>query len=92
VPTLDELGIKGIYAGFWHGIWVPKGTPAPVIDKLNAAFKTTLNDPAVQKRFKDIGQEIYPVAQQNPAALAAQQKTEIERWWPVIKANNIKGE
>jgi tripartite-type tricarboxylate transporter receptor subunit TctC len=63
-----------------------------VIEKLNTAFKTTLADPAVQKRFKDIGQEIFPVEQQNPAALAAQQKTEIERWWPVIKAAGIKSE
>jgi tripartite-type tricarboxylate transporter receptor subunit TctC len=92
VPTLDELGIKGIYAGFWHGICVPKGTPAPIVETLNAAFKKTLADPAMQKRFKDIGQEIYPVAQQNPAALAALQKAEIERWWPVIKAAGIKSE
>ena len=92
VPTLDELGIKGIYAGFWHGIWVPKGTPAPIVATLNGAFKTTLADAATQKRFKDIGQEIFPVEQQTPAALAAQQKTEIERWWPVIKAAGIKSE
>jgi tripartite-type tricarboxylate transporter receptor subunit TctC len=92
VPTLDELGIKGIYAGFWHGIWVPKGTPAPIVATLNAAFKTTLADAATQKRFKDIGQEIYPAEQQNPAALAAQQNAEIERWWPVIKAAGIKSE
>jgi tripartite-type tricarboxylate transporter receptor subunit TctC len=92
VPTLDELGVQGIYAGFWHGIWVPKGTPAAVVEKLNAAFKVTLADAAVQKRFKDIGQEIYPVAQQNPAALATRQKSEIDRWWPVIKAAGIKSE
>jgi tripartite-type tricarboxylate transporter receptor subunit TctC len=92
VPTLDELGIQGIYSGFWHGIWAPKGTPAAVIEKLNAAFKMTLADPSVQQRFKDIGQEMYPVTQQNPAALAAKQKAEIERWWPIIKAAGIKSE
>jgi len=92
VPTLDELGVRGIYASFWHGIWAPKGTPAPVVKTLNDAIKTTLADDSVKQRFKDIGQEIYPVAQQNPAALAAQQKTEIERWWPIIKAAGIKAE
>ncbi|MSP46454.1 MAG: tripartite tricarboxylate transporter substrate binding protein BugD [Xanthobacteraceae bacterium] len=90
VPTLDEAGIKDIYAGFWHGIWVPKGTPKPIVDKLNAAFSQTLTDATVQKRFQDIGQEIFPASQQSPAALAAKQKAEIERWWPVIKAAGIK--
>ncbi|MEA3024917.1 MAG: hypothetical protein QOF91_202 [Alphaproteobacteria bacterium] len=92
VPTLDEAGIKGIYAGFWHGIWVPKGTPKPIIERLNAAFTQTLADATVQKRFQDIGQEIFPPTLQNPASLADKQKTEIERWWPVIKAEGIKAE
>jgi tripartite-type tricarboxylate transporter receptor subunit TctC len=92
VPTLDEFGIKGIHMSFWHGIWVPKGTPKPVIDRLNAAFVQTLGDPSVQQRFKDIGQEMHPKDSQNPAALAEKQKTEIERWWPVIKAAGIKSE
>ncbi len=92
VPTLDESGIKDIHAGFWHGIWVPKGTPKPIVDKLNAAFSQALTDAAVKKRFQDIGQEIFPASQQNPAALAAKQKAEIERWWPVIKAAGIKVE
>jgi tripartite-type tricarboxylate transporter receptor subunit TctC len=90
VPTLDELGIAGTYATFWHGIWAPKGTPKPIIDRLVAAFDETLADPAVQQRFKDVGQEMWPVAQQNPAGLAAQQKAEIERWWPIVKAAGIK--
>jgi tripartite-type tricarboxylate transporter receptor subunit TctC len=92
VPTLDESGIKGIYASFWHGIWAPKGTPKPVIDTLNKAFKSTLADAGVQQRFKDVGQEMFSVEQQTPAALAAQQKADIERWWPVIKAAGIKSE
>jgi tripartite-type tricarboxylate transporter receptor subunit TctC len=92
VPTLDELGIKGIYASFWHGIWAPKGTPKPIVDKLNAAFVQTLADEGVQQRFKDIGQEIFPRDKQNQAALAEQQRVEIERWWPVIKAAGIKSE
>jgi tripartite-type tricarboxylate transporter receptor subunit TctC len=89
-PTLDELGVPGIYASFWHGIWVPKGTPPEIVAKLNAAFVETLADPAVQKRFSDLGQDIWPREGQNPQALAAQQKAEIERWWPVAKAAGIK--
>jgi tripartite-type tricarboxylate transporter receptor subunit TctC len=90
VPTLDELGVKGIYATFWHGIWVPKGTPPAVIARLNAAIVEALADPAVQKRFKDVGQEVWPRDGQNPAALAAKQKAEFARWAPIIKEAGIK--
>ena len=90
VPTMAEAGVTGLHASFWHGLWAPKGTPADIIAKLNAAIVEALADPAVKQRFKDIGQEIWPREQQNPAALAAQQKAEIERWWPIIKAANIK--
>jgi len=92
VPTLDELGVKGIYASFWHGMWMPKGTPEPIIRTFNDAIKATLADDGVKQRFKDIGQEIFPIQQQNPAALAAQQKAEIARWWPIIKAAGLKAE
>jgi len=90
VPTMDEAGVPGLHASFWHGLWVPKGTPKEIVAKLNAALSETLRDEAVKKRMADIGQEIWPVAQRTPEALAAQQKTEIERWWPIIKAAGIK--
>jgi tripartite-type tricarboxylate transporter receptor subunit TctC len=92
VPALDEFGVKGIYASFWHGIWMPKGTPASIVKTFDEAIKSTLADGNVQQRFKDIGQEMYPAEQQNPTALAAQQRAEIERWWPIIKASGIKSE
>src|SRR6202012_5611415 len=66
VPTLDELGIPDIDASFWHGLWAPKGTPADVIAKLNAAIRTALADPKVQQHFKAIGQDIWPADQQTP--------------------------
>jgi len=90
VPTMAEAGVQGLYASFWHGLWVAKATPREIVVKLNAAIVETLADPAVKQRFKDIGQEIWPRDQQTPVALAAQQKAEIERWWPIIKAANIK--
>jgi tripartite-type tricarboxylate transporter receptor subunit TctC len=92
VPTMDEAGVSGLYSSFWHGLWVPKGTPADVIARLNAATVAALADPTLQQRFRDIGQEIWPRELQTPAALSAHQKAEIERWWPVIKAAGIKAE
>jgi tripartite-type tricarboxylate transporter receptor subunit TctC len=92
VPTLDELGVTGIHANFWHGMWAPKGTPKDVIAKLNAAIRAALADPTVQERFKAVGQEVWPVDGQTPEALAAQQKAEIARWSPIIKEAGIKVE
>ena len=92
VPTMEEAGVPGLYASFWHGLWAPKDTPKDIVVRLNAAVVETLADPAVQQRLKDIGQEVWPRDKQTPAALAAQQQSEIAVWWPIIKANNIKGE
>jgi tripartite-type tricarboxylate transporter receptor subunit TctC len=92
VPTLDELGIPDIDASFWHGIWVPRGTPPDVIAKINGAIRVVLADPGVQERFKKVGQEIWPPEDQTPAALAAKQKAEIAKWTPVIKAAGFKAE
>jgi tripartite-type tricarboxylate transporter receptor subunit TctC len=86
---MDEAGVAGRPASFWHGLWAPKGTTKEVIAKLDAAIVETLADPAVKQRLKDIGQEPWPRDKQTPEALAAQQKAEIELWWPIIKANNI---
>jgi tripartite-type tricarboxylate transporter receptor subunit TctC len=84
--------VPGLYASFWHGLWVPKGTPKDVIAKLHAAVADTLADPSVRQRLTDLGQEIWPREQQAPEALGALQKAEIEKWWPIIKAANIKAE
>jgi tripartite-type tricarboxylate transporter receptor subunit TctC len=90
VPTIDEAGVSGLHFPFWHAIWAPKGTPKDVIAKLNAAVVETLADPGVRQRFNELGHEIAPREQQSPAALAAYHKAEIEMWWPIIKAANIK--
>ncbi|HZC57629.1 MAG TPA: tripartite tricarboxylate transporter substrate-binding protein [Xanthobacteraceae bacterium] len=91
-PTIDEEGVPGLYASFWHGLWAPKGTPQDVIAKLDAAVVETLADPAVQQRLIVIGQESWPRDKQTPEALAALQKAEIDKWWPIIKAANIRAE
>jgi tripartite-type tricarboxylate transporter receptor subunit TctC len=90
VPTTDEIGAPGMYISFWHGLWVPKGTPQDVIARLNKAINETLADPAVRKRLTDLGAVIAPGDQQNPASLAALHKAEIGKWWPIIKGMDIK--
>jgi tripartite-type tricarboxylate transporter receptor subunit TctC len=92
VPTVDEMGVPGIYVSFWHGLWVPKGTPADIVGRLNGAVVKALADPIVRQRFADQGQEIPPPDQQTSQALAAYHKADIDRWWPLIKAANIKAE
>jgi tripartite-type tricarboxylate transporter receptor subunit TctC len=92
IPTVDEAGLPGFYVSFWHGLWVPKRTPAAVIAKLNAAVVEALADPGVRARLADLGQEIFTRDQQTPEALAALQKAEIAKWWPIIKAAGIKAE
>jgi len=90
VPTVDESGAPGLHMALWYGFWAPAGTPAPIVAKLQSAVQEALADPGVRGRLTGLGMEIPPRERQNPEALAAQQKTDIEKWWPVIKAANIK--
>jgi tripartite-type tricarboxylate transporter receptor subunit TctC len=92
VPSIDEAGVPSLHVSYWHGLWAPKGTPKDVIGKLNGAVVNALADPTVRRRLADIGQEIWPHEQQTPEALAAHHKAETEKWWPIIKAANIKAE
>jgi tripartite-type tricarboxylate transporter receptor subunit TctC len=92
VPNAGEVGLPGFDISQWHGLWLPKGTPKNIIAKLNAAAIDALVDPKVRARLADLAQEVFPRAQQTPEALGAFQKAEIEKWWPIIKAANIKVE
>jgi tripartite-type tricarboxylate transporter receptor subunit TctC len=92
IPTVDEAGLPGMYISFWQALWVPKGTPRDIIAKLNGAVVDCLADPAVRRKFAEIGQDIFPRDQQTPEALGAFQRAEIEKWWPIIKAANIKAQ
>ena len=92
IPTVDEAGVSGLHITSWHGLWVPKATPKSVIARLSAAVVDVLADPMVRQRLADIGNETVARDQQNPEALAAWQKAEIEKWWPIIKAAGIKAE
>jgi tripartite-type tricarboxylate transporter receptor subunit TctC len=92
VPTIDEAGVPGVHFPFWHGLWAPRGIPADVLARLDAAVMAALADPAARKRFTDLGHEVVPVDQQTPGGLAAYYKAETDKWWPIIKAANIKAQ
>jgi tripartite-type tricarboxylate transporter receptor subunit TctC len=92
VPTTDEAGLPGYYASIWFGMWAPKNTPKEVITKLNAAAVAALADESVKARLNKLGQQVATRDLQEPAAFAAFQKSEAEKWWPIIKAANIKVE
>ena len=89
IPTADETGVPGLYMSGWFGFWAPKGTPKEIIARLNAATTEALADPAIQKRFTELGLDVAPRAQQTPEGLAAFQKVEIAKWWPIIKDAGI---
>jgi tripartite-type tricarboxylate transporter receptor subunit TctC len=92
VPTVDEAGMPGMHVSFWHGLWMPRGVPKDILAKVNAAMVETLADPNVRARLATMHQDIPPREQQTPAGLAAYQKSEIEKWWPIIKAAGIKAQ
>jgi tripartite-type tricarboxylate transporter receptor subunit TctC len=92
IPTSGEGGVPGWYMSGWFGFFAPKGTPKDVIAKLNGALVEALADPAVKARFTELGLDVASREQQTPEGLAAFHKAEIEKWWPIIKAANVKGE
>jgi tripartite-type tricarboxylate transporter receptor subunit TctC len=92
VPTADEAGLPGFHLSNWFGLWAPKGTAKDIVGKLNAATVKSLADQTVRQKFGDLGFEIPERERLTPEALGAFQKAEIEKWWPIIKAANIKGD
>jgi tripartite-type tricarboxylate transporter receptor subunit TctC len=92
VPTADEAGLSGFHMTLWSGLWVPKNTPKDIVAKLNAAAVDAMSDPAVRKKFEDLGLQMPPKDKLAPEALGAWQKAEIEKWWPMIKAADVKVE
>jgi tripartite-type tricarboxylate transporter receptor subunit TctC len=90
IPTSDETGVPGLYMSGWFGFFGPKGMPKEAVDKLNGAMRQVLADPAVKARFTELGLDVASAEQQTPAGLAAFQKAEIDKWWPIIKSSGIK--
>ena len=86
-PTLAEQGLKDFEVIVWHGIYAPKGTPKPILDKMNAAVRAALKDPDVMKRMADLGAEIAPDSKLTPEGLQSWLKSEIDKWGPVIRSS-----
>jgi len=91
VPTVDEAGLPGFYVSIWFGLWAPKDTPQDIIGKLNAATVAALADPDLKAKLAKLGQQVSARDQQTPGVLGALQKSEADKWWPIIKAANLKG-
>jgi tripartite-type tricarboxylate transporter receptor subunit TctC len=92
VPSIEAAGVPALYVSYWHGLWAPKNTPKEIIAKLNGAVVGALANAGVRQRLAELGQEVWPAAQQTPDALAAYHKAETEKWWPIIRASNLKAE
>jgi tripartite-type tricarboxylate transporter receptor subunit TctC len=90
IPTTDEAGLAGFHMTLWSGLWAPKNTPKDIVAKLNAAAVDALNDPAVRKQLENLGLQMPPQDRLSPEALGNWQKAEIAKWWPMLKAANVK--
>ena len=89
VPTLNELGLKGFEVKVWHGMYAPKGTPAPVLEKINAALRVAMQDPMVKQRLADLSSDIPPMEKISAAGLKNHLEVEIAKWAPVIKKAGV---
>jgi putative tricarboxylic transport membrane protein len=92
VPTTGEQGLPGVEASVWNAFFLPKGTPDPIVRKLNKAMSDTLDDPAVRKRLEELGLEIVPPARRTPEYLAKFVPEEIERWAKPIRQAGISAD
>ena len=89
VPTLDEQGLKGFEVKVWHGMYAPKGTPKPVLDKITAALQTAMQDPMVKQRLADLSSDIVPLDKMTAVGLKTHLEAEIAKWGPVIKKAGV---
>ena len=92
IPTTDEAGLPGFHMTLWSGMWVPKRTPKEIVARLNAAVVEALNDPAVRKQLGNLGLQIPENDRLTPDVLGSWQKAEIAKWWPMIRAAEVKAE
>jgi tripartite-type tricarboxylate transporter receptor subunit TctC len=92
LPTLDEQGLKGFDVVIWYGMWAPKGTPKPALDRLNAALRSAVEDQSLNSRLADLGAVPASLANAAPEPLRAHLKSEIDTWGPIIKKAGIQPE
>ena len=92
IPTMEEAGLAHFNFTYWAGLFAPRGTPAEVIAKISSAVAATFNEPKMREKLTGQGFEVPATAQMTPQALASLQKSEIAKWWPIIKEAGIKAE
>ena len=92
MPTAEEQGFSGLELPFWHGLWAPKGTPSDIVTRLNRAVVSALADPVTRQRFADRGRKFRRASSRRPKRSLPTIAREIAKWWPILKAANIKGE
>lgn len=92
IPTVDEAGLPTFHTSVWNAVWAPRGTPSPVIGKLNGAIVNALGDAALRARLAALGQQVVAREQETPEVLGALQSAEIKKWWPIIRAAGIRAE
>jgi tripartite-type tricarboxylate transporter receptor subunit TctC len=92
VPTFEESGMSGFQLAVWHGLYASKGTPKPVIDKLSAALRQSLSDPAFTQRLQEMSGLVVPPEQATPDALRQLLKSEVERWRNALRSAGVKPE
>jgi tripartite-type tricarboxylate transporter receptor subunit TctC len=89
MPTLDEQGLKGFDLVVWNGLYAPKGTPKPALDKLVAALQTAVQAPVLRTRLADLAAEPVPPAKAAPESLGALLRSEVEKWAPIIRQSGV---
>jgi len=89
LPTAAEAGLPGFEITVWFGLWAPKGTPKPVVDKLSAALQQALLDPEVKSRLASAGADTVSPERARPDALRAHLKAEIDKWVPLIRKAGV---
>lgn len=92
VPTLAEAGVPNFEVGVWHGVYAPKGTPKPVIDKLVTALQAGIQDPAFVQKMHDLGGQVVPLSKATPSGLRDHLRAEIDKWTPIIKKAGVYAE
>jgi tripartite-type tricarboxylate transporter receptor subunit TctC len=92
LPTTAEAGLPGVEITVWFGLWAPKATPQPVIEKLSAALREALKDPEVKNRLAVAGAETVAVERATPEALRTHLRSEIDKWVPIIHKAGISAE
>ena len=92
VPTVMEAGVPGFQTSVWNAIWAPKDTPKAITARVNAALVEALADTATRAQLAELGHSAVPRNAHSAEVLHALHKAEIEKWWPIIKAANIRAE